>query len=45
MNLKALIEKRNAIVEEMNEMFKTAETEVRALTETNKLNLKLKQQN
>ena len=33
MNLKALIEKRNAIVEEMNEMFKTAETEVRALTE------------
>ena len=33
MNLKALIEKRNAIVEEMNEMFKTAESEVRALTE------------
>lgn len=33
MNLKALIEKRNAIVEEMNEMFKTAENEVRALTE------------
>lgn len=33
MNLKALIEKRNAIVDEMNEMFKTAETEVRALTE------------
>lgn len=33
MNLKALIEKRNAIVEEINEMFKTAETEVRALTE------------
>ena len=33
MNSKALIEKRNAIVEEMNEMFKTAETEVRALTE------------
>lgn len=33
MNLKALIEKRNAIVEEMNEMFKTAETEVRALTD------------
>lgn len=33
MNLKALIEKRNAIVEEMNKMFKTAETEVRALTE------------
>lgn len=33
MNLKALIEKRNAIIEEMNEMFKTAETEVRALTE------------
>jgi HK97 family phage major capsid protein len=33
MNLKALIEKRNAIVEELNEMFKTAETEVRALTE------------
>lgn len=33
MNLKALIEKRNAIVDEMNEMFKTAESEVRALTE------------
>lgn len=33
MNLKALIEKRNAIVDEMNEMFKTAETEVRALSE------------
>lgn len=33
MNLKALIEKRNAIVEELNKMFKTAEAEVRALTE------------
>lgn len=33
MNLKALIEKRNALVEEINTMFKTAETEVRALTE------------
>lgn len=33
MNLKALIEKRNAIVEEMNQMFKQAETEVRALTD------------
>lgn len=33
MNLKALIEKRNAIVDELNEMFKTAESEVRALTE------------
>ena len=33
MNLKALIEKRNAIVDEMNDMFKTAESEVRALTE------------
>lgn len=33
MNLKALIEKRNALVEEINTMFETAETEVRALTE------------
>lgn len=33
MNLKALIEKRNALVEEINTMFKTAEKEVRALTE------------
>lgn len=33
MNSKALIEKRNAIVDEINEMFKTAESEVRALTE------------
>lgn len=33
MNLKALIEKRNAIVEEINEMFETAETEVRALSD------------
>lgn len=33
MNLKALIEKRNALVEEINKMFETAEKEVRALTE------------
>lgn len=33
MNLKALIEKRNALVEEINTMFETAEKEVRALTE------------
>ena len=33
MNLKALIEKRNAIVDEINKMFETAEKEVRALTE------------
>lgn len=33
MNLKALIEKRNAIVEEINKMFETAEKEVRALNE------------
>lgn len=33
MNLKALIEKRNAIVDEMNKMFETAEKEVRALNE------------
>lgn len=33
MNLKAMIEKRNALVEQVNEMFKTAETEVRALSE------------
>lgn len=33
MNLKALIEKRNALVEEINAMFETAEKEVRALTE------------
>lgn len=32
MNLKALIEKRNALVEEINKMFETAETETRALT-------------
>lgn len=32
MNLKALIEKRNALVEEINRMFETAETETRALT-------------
>ena len=31
--MKELIEKRNALVEEINEMFKTAETEKRALTE------------
>lgn len=33
MNLKALIEKRNALVEEINNMFKTAEKEVRALSD------------
>lgn len=33
MNLKALIEKRNALVEEINTMFETAEKEVRALNE------------
>ena len=33
MNLKALIEKRNAIVEEINAMFEKAETEVRALSD------------
>lgn len=33
MNLKALIEKRNALVEEINKVFETAEKEVRALTE------------
>lgn len=33
MNLKALIEKRNALVEEINNMFETAEKEVRALSE------------
>ena len=33
MNLKALIEKRNAIVDEINKMFETAEKEVRALTD------------
>lgn len=33
MNLKALIEKRNALIEEINTMFETAEKEVRALTE------------
>lgn len=33
MNLKALIEKRNALVEEINAMFETAEKEARALTE------------
>lgn len=32
MNLKALIEKRNALVEEINKVFETAETETRALT-------------
>lgn len=32
MNLKALIEKRNALVEEINEIFKSAESETRALT-------------
>lgn len=32
MNLKALIEKRNALVEEINRMFETAEAETRALT-------------
>lgn len=32
MNLKALIEKRNALVEEINTMFETAEAETRALT-------------
>lgn len=42
MNLKALIEKRNAIIEEMNEMFKTAETEVRALTEDEQAKFKAK---
>ena len=33
MNLKALIEKRNSIVEEINKMFEKAETEVRALSD------------
>lgn len=33
MNLKALIEKRNALVEEINKMFETAEKEVRALSD------------
>ena len=33
MNLKALIEKRNAIVEEINAMFEKAETKVRALSD------------
>lgn len=33
MNLKALIEKRNALVEEINNMFETAEKEVRALSD------------
>lgn len=42
MNLKALIEKRNAIVDEMNEMFKTAESEVRALTEDEQANFEAK---
>lgn len=32
MNLKALIEKRNALVEEINKLFETAEAETRALT-------------
>lgn len=32
MNLKALIEKRNALVEEINKVFETAEAETRALT-------------
>ena len=32
MNLKALIEKRNALVEEINKIFETAEAETRALT-------------
>ena len=32
MNLKALIEKRNALVEEINKVFETAESETRALT-------------
>ena len=32
MNLKALIEKRNAFVEEINKVFETAEAETRALT-------------
>lgn len=32
MNLKALIEKRNALVEEINKVFETAEDETRALT-------------
>lgn len=32
MNLKALIEKRNALVEEINTVFETAEAETRALT-------------
>lgn len=42
MNLKALIEKRNAIVDELNEMFKTAESEVRALTEDEQAKFKAK---
>ena len=33
MNLKAMIEKRNALVEQVNELFKQAETETRALSE------------
>ena len=33
MNLKAMIEKRNYLVEEVNAMFVKAETEVRGLTE------------
>ena len=33
MNFKALVEKRNTIVEKMDELFKTAETEKRALNE------------
>ena len=33
MNLKAMIEKRNSLVEEVNAMFAKAETEVRGLNE------------
>lgn len=44
MNLKALIEKRNALVEEINTMFETAEKEVRALTEDEQSTFKSKTQ-
>lgn len=44
MNLKALIEKRNALVEEINKVFETAEKETRALTEDEQSTFKAKTQ-
>ena len=44
MNLKALIEKRNALVEEINKVFETAEAETRALTSEEQETFKAKTQ-